>query len=311
MPAKTKQPPDPQAKPSFARRSLLAATLLVVVASIGFGLVPLFARTLTNSGMAPSAIAFSRYLLTALLLLPFLALNRGSLAATGWGLLAGIAAGFGWIVFFDALQVLPVSTAGLLYMTYPVFTLLIVWLWLRETPQTRAVAAAGLILLAAACVITPAATGDPSLKAYLLTLAAPLTFGFSIAVLTNKLNDLKPLSRIAAVSLGAMLGLLPMVGSLESAAFWPATAQAWWAVAGIALATALLPQLLYVIYAPQIGASKTAMAGSVELPTMLAISWLLFGEAVTAWEVVACTIIFSAVLITPPPRTQTDGAPEG
>ncbi|GAB5469194.1 MAG: EamA family transporter [Rhodospirillales bacterium] len=295
----------------LAATKVLTATLLVMVASVGFGLVPLFAKALSDAGMAPAAIAFSRYLLTALLLLPYLAWRRGSLAATGWGILAGISMGLGWITFVEALKILPVATAGLLYMTYPIFTLLIVWIWLRQPPHARAIAGAGLILVAAACIMTPAATGGPPLGAYLIALMAPLSFGFAIAVLTGKLMVLRPLSRIAAVTLGAVLGLAPMVSSLESAAFWPATTEAWWSVFGIALATALLPQLLYVIYAPRIGAGKAAIAGSVELPTMLAIGWVLFGEQIATLEVVACIIVLSAILITPPRPAHSGPAHSG
>ncbi|WP_419739418.1 EamA family transporter [Ruegeria sp.] len=44
-----------------------------------------------------------------------------------WGLSAGALMGLGWIGYVAALEKLPASTVGVLYMTYPVFTLVIAW----------------------------------------------------------------------------------------------------------------------------------------------------------------------------------------
>ncbi|MEO1191260.1 MAG: DMT family transporter [Pseudomonadota bacterium] len=287
--------------------SALAATLLVMLASIGFGSVPFFAKTLSDAGMAPAAVAASRYFLTALFLLPFVNLTRAGRSATGWAVLSGALVGLGWISFVEALKIMPVASAGLIYMTYPVFTLLIVWLWLRQTPALRAIIAALMILAAAAAIIGPKAQTGFSAYALLMALTAPFTFGFAVAVLTNKLGPLKPMSRIAAFALGCLLGLIPLLVNLEATAIWPSGPEVWLSVLAIALLTALLPQLLYATYAPRIGAAKSAMAGSVELPTMLAIGWLLFGEPLGPWELAACLVVLTAILITPvrPARTPT------
>jgi FtsP/CotA-like multicopper oxidase with cupredoxin domain len=50
------------------RVSMPVATALVVLASVGFGLVPFFARSLTDGGMAATAVALWRYALGAFVL---------------------------------------------------------------------------------------------------------------------------------------------------------------------------------------------------------------------------------------------------
>jgi drug/metabolite transporter (DMT)-like permease len=47
--------------------------------------------------------------------------------------------GVGWVGYVRAVEIAPVSTAGILYMTYPVFTLLIAWLVFGDRPGRRAV----------------------------------------------------------------------------------------------------------------------------------------------------------------------------
>ncbi len=46
------------------------AALGVLFASICFGIVPYFSRNLTDQGLAPHAVAFYRYIITAVILLP-------------------------------------------------------------------------------------------------------------------------------------------------------------------------------------------------------------------------------------------------
>jgi drug/metabolite transporter (DMT)-like permease len=110
------------------------ATVGIILASVGFGLVPYFARSLTAEGMAPHAVAFFRYAIAATVLLPFVWQARAHWTALLWGLCAGVAMGVGWIGYVRAVEVAPVSTVGVLYMTYPVFTLLIAWLVFGDRP---------------------------------------------------------------------------------------------------------------------------------------------------------------------------------
>lgn len=284
------------------------ATLGVVLASIGFGVVPYFARTLTAEGMAPHAIAFYRYAIAAVVLLPFVWRARAHWQALLWGLVAGVGMGVGWIGYVRAVEIAPVSTVGVLYMTYPVFTLLIAWLGFGDVPHRRAVLAAAMIVLAAVIAASPEAVGPEHLPALILSLAAPLGFGFGINVLVHRLRVLDPIVRIGCVSLGSVLGLLPLLVTTEAAAIVPATAAGWGLVVGIALGSALIPQLLYTVSAPVIGTARTAVAGSIELPTMFLVGWFAFAEPVGPAQWAACALVIAAIALTPGQAIRTVAA---
>lgn len=275
------------------------ATVGIILASVGFGLVPYFARSLTAEGMAPHAIAFFRYAIAATVLLPFVWRARARWTALAWGLIAGIAMGVGWVGYVRAVEIVPVSTAGVLYMTYPVFTLLIAWLVFGDVPGRRAILASLMIVAAAALATSPATVTADQLPALVLSLAAPLGFGFGINVLVHKLTVLNPLARLACVSLGSVLGLMPLMLATPAAAVFPVSASGWGLVAGIALGSALIPQLLYTVAAPVIGTARTAIAGSIELPTMFLVGWFAFAEPVGVAQWIACTIVISAIALTP------------
>lgn len=284
------------------------ATVGVLFASICFGLVPYFSRGLTEQGVAPYAVAFYRYIVAAIVLCPVLFTQRKAWREIAWGLSAGAIMGLGWIGYVTALETLPASTVGVLYMTYPVFTVVIAWVFFADAPTRRALIASGLIVLAAIIAGSPASVPFEHIPLLTLSLAAPFGFGFGICVLVHKLSRIAPLARIASVSVGSVLGLAPLVAGSDAAELLPNDRSDWLFIAGIGLVTALVPQLIYTVCSPVIGASQTAVVGSVELPTMFAVGLLAFGETITAPQAAACVLILGAITITRSRRTRTVSA---
>ncbi|MBT8436076.1 MAG: DMT family transporter, partial [Gammaproteobacteria bacterium] len=254
----------------------------------------------TDAGMAPYAVAFYRYGLSALVLFPLiLRLLREQKKTAVWGILSGVSVGLGWIGFVSALKSVPVSTVGVLYMTYPVFTLLIGWIWFRDVPAKKGITGALMVITAALIASSPAAVEPRHLPAMLISLSAPITFGFAINVLIHKLTSIRPIARVATFTVGASISLLPLIALSAPATVLPQNASDWQLIAGLALGTALLPQLLYTTFAPRIGAARSAVAGSVELPTMFLIGWYTLGEVIGVGQWVACLLITLAILMTP------------
>ena len=282
-----------------AKLSIFQATLIVVLSAVCFGTVPLFAKVLLDKGIASPAIAFYRYALTAILfiyVLPF----RGPLAReTMWALVSGACVGFGWISYVEALKIVPISSVSVIYMTYPLFTLLASWLLIKNKPGKRALFASLLVLIAAVLAFLPEGLSNAAIKALLLAFCAPLTFGLSIAILTDKLECLAPLQRLVGFATGASLGLIPLLIPLQATQLFPSNPEDWSYVVLLALFTAFIPQFLYSSIAPRIGPAKSAMAGSIELPTMLVIGIVFFNEHLTFLHIISVSLVLIAILITP------------
>lgn len=286
-------------------RGTLLPTCLVLLACCCFGTIPYFAKSLTDSGMAAYAVAFYRYGLSALVLFPLLLrLPAAQLRTAFWGIFSGVSVGLGWIGFVSALKTVPVSTVGVLYMTYPVFTLLIGWIWFRDTPSKRGATGALMVIMAALIASSPAAIDPRHLPAMLISLSAPISFGFAINVLIHKLASISPIVRVASFSVGASISLLPLLILSVPNTVLPQNAGEWQLIAGLALGTALLPQLLYTSFAPMIGAARSSVAGSVELPTMFFIGWYALGEKIGLAQWLACLLITLAILLTPARATR-------
>jgi len=277
----------------------------VLFASVCFGFVPYFSRGLTDQGLAPYAVAFYRYILAAIILLPAILKYRANWREIVWGMVAGAVMGLGWVGYVTALESVPASTVGVLYMTYPVFTIAIAWVLFGDHPTRRSLVAAGLIVIGAIIAGSPASVPFDQLPTLLVSLAAPFGFGFGICVLVHRLSRIAPLARIASISLGSVIGLSPLILTSELGEILPEGGSDWFLIVGIGLVTALIPQLIYTVCSPVIGATRTAVLGSVELPTMFAVGVIAFGEVITGAQAIACALVLGAIAMTNSRSTRT------
>ncbi len=211
--------------------------------------------------------------------------------------MAGACLGFGWISYVEALKVVSVSTAGLIYMTYPMFTILIAWLWFKERPKLRSIIATIIIILAALITVSDFANDKKALSVLFLSLLAPLGFGLSINILVSKLKTLSSMVRVSSVATGAVLSLSLVIAPLGIEQIIPKSTYAWMLVIGIALLTATLPQLIYSTFAPKLGASGAAIVGSIELPTMFVVGWLAFDEQITLIQYISAALILFSIYL--------------
>lgn len=275
------------------------ATIIVAISSVGFALVAYFARALAEVGMASPAVTFFRWLISAVVLSPFLRVRGEKRVATLWALGAGLGVGLGWVAYVEALTVVPVSTAGVVYMTYPLFAMLAAWALFGLRPGVRSVVGGVIVAFAALLALSPSGAGPAHLGTLLIAFAAPFSFGVAITILTERLTRLDPLERIAGVALGAVIGVTPMTLLLPGSQMFPQDPSSWWLVAGMGLFTSLLPKIGYTLAAPFIGSARTATAGAVELPTMFVLGWLMFGEVIGPLELIAGLMVLAAVVLTP------------
>ena len=151
-------------------RESTVSTLLIGLAAVMFGLVPLFARNLVDAGLDPAVIALYRYAIAAIIMLPFLRLSGVEARATLWGMGCGAMMGLGWIGYVIALKSLPVATVGVLYMTYPLFTVALGALVFGRRIGGRALAGGSLVLGGALVALGPGTAEMPS--AWLLSISS-------------------------------------------------------------------------------------------------------------------------------------------
>ena len=286
----------------------LTATSLLLVSSACFGLVPLFGRVLLELGLSTEAVALYRFCLALPLALAWLPRRRSALRPAIALAGAGLAGGLGWTTYLEAIQEVPVASAGVIYMSYPVFVVLLARLLVGHRLTARALAGAALVLAGAVIVNPPAAVSAGDLAVLLSSLPAPVGFALVIVLVATVGRDLGTRERWSVLSTGTIAGLLPAALANDPAALLPDATIGWAWITGLALVTALVPQLLYVYAARRVSPARAAATGAAELLTMLAIGALAFGEAVGAREIAGAILIIAAIGVTPAVTPRGDAA---
>lgn len=274
------------------------ATLLLCCSAIMFGLIPLFARHLQAAGVDSAGIALGRFLFSALILLPFLPRNMAKLRQAMPFLIAGLVVGIGWIFWLESLKSVSVSTASVVYMAYPLFTVLLAWVLRGERPTSRSLLSAGLVLAATIFAMLPSLGGDLSLGPVLMGLPAPIAFAVVVVIVSKTETSLNAAERMAAVMVGAVIGLLPVTDTGLVTTVME-NSNVLWLMIGIGTLTSFVPQLIFTCCAPVVGPARTAASGAFELIVMFAVGFFAFAEQLGQAELLAGSLVILSVLIAP------------
>ena len=278
--------PEPDYRLGFA---------LVLIASACFGLGPALGQFAADNGLSPLTTTAWRFVIPVLVLSPFLprAFAHGRLAFIG--LAVGAIAALGMVAYFTALRHLSVATVSVIYFTYPLFTILLDRLLFGERIRRRAVVASLLIVAAAVVVVPGDGLDGGRAEIFLLAFASPVGFAILIVALSRTLTPIPVLPRTSIGLTGALAGLAPGFLLFEAGPLLPAAPQAAAILIVFAVATTVIPQLLYTAGSGHAGAGLTAIAGAFELVVALLVGWLWLGDPVLTREVIAGFLILAAL----------------
>jgi drug/metabolite transporter (DMT)-like permease len=278
-------------------RMASAGSALVLMAAIGFGLNPLFARLLYAEGLGAEMVTLYRFIVPAFLLLFFIRTPRPQWPEAGRMLIIGAINGVAILGYFYALETINAATAILIYYTYPFFSVVLGWLIFKRKASQNSLAAAALVLVAASLVIVPETLNTQTLIAIALCTSAPLVFSFQIQYLSAPTMAIPAIKRLAWGTMGHIIILIPLVIMATPVQVLPVSATGVMAILGIAIVAAALPQLLFLIGVPKTTPERTAIFGSVELVVAMLSGALLLGDNLGQYEITAMLLILIALLI--------------
>ena len=270
---------------------------LVLLAAFCYGLNPLFGQLLFKEGLGPEMVSLYRFIIPAILFAFFLRTPRENRAEALRTLLLGIAGGISIYSFFHALQVLPAATAILIYYTYPVFSVLIGWVIYRRAPSQNALISAALVAIAASLTVSPQTISADLWFTLASCFLAPLVVASQVQYLSNPRKKIPTTNRMAWITIGHIIILLPLAIWLSPMQVLPVTALGYGALLGIALLAAAIPQVLFMLGAPRSNVDKNALIGSLELVVAMLTGAVLLGEELHQLEITAMALIMLALFI--------------
>lgn len=306
----------------------LSPTRLLRLARLMFWLVPLvwssnYIIARAANGVVPAhALALGRWLVAALLLLPFVwrdRLEMWRVASAQWGRWLILGALGVWVCgafVYIAGQTTSASNMALIYAATPIGIAVTGGLLFGE----RLSLAQGVAMLLACCgVLLVISQGDPVRLVEVRFTGGDLwMLGAGVAWVAYSVLQQKwpaPLSsvqRLFCIAVGGLVWLVPLA-ALESAFFQgPAiTGQALLLMAAAGLVPGVLAYLMYNFMVAQIGATRAGLAMYLSPLYAAVVAYLVFGEVPHWFHLAGAALVIPGLLVSGRMRSgSSPGRPE-
>lgn len=279
----------------------------VALSSSFFALVAILTKVAYGLGMTPWMMLTLQSLFASIILLLYALLFRPGDLRVSFSLLpkllaqAGVGSLGTSFLYLSALLYLPASISSMLLYTYPVLVTLGAFLFFREK-----IGAAHLLALALAVCgavlssqIWQGSVGSLWLKGVFYGLGSAAAYSFFILYGEHILHQVKPFTTLVYVQVFSTIILLlyrlPLYlveGKLPSLT-WQQL------LLGFAVGTvaSIVPFWLLLEGINYIGASKTSIVSTLELPVTFLLAFVFLGEKFNLWQGIGAVLIVTSVFV--------------
>jgi drug/metabolite transporter (DMT)-like permease len=285
-----------------------SAIFLVLLSAVGFGSIALFARIAYATGVSPTMLLAWRFLVAVAILAPVVWLRRLPLprgrALAGFALMGMLYTAQSQC-YFTALMHASSGLVGLLLYVYPVLVTLIALALGWEKLDRRMLVLLLTAIAGLAVMLGGNLQGKP-LGIALGILAAGI-YAVYITIGGRVTQGTDPLAATLVVMTTAALGN----GGFAMAAgdALPADAQAWLAIAAIALFSTVVAICTFLVGIKYIGPARASIVSTLEPVVTICLGVLFLGESVTPQQLVGGAMVLAAVaLLAQRPKTEPEGA---
>jgi drug/metabolite transporter (DMT)-like permease len=291
------------------RSSTTAGLVIAVIAAATFGTSGALIKPLLEAGWSPAAAVTVRVLVGGVVLAPIAlvtlrgrwdALWRGRYRVLGMALI-GVAGT--QLVYFAAIQRIPVGTGILIEYMAPLLLVAAVWARTRAVP--KAVVLIGSVVALAGLVLVVSPGGGNSFDPLGLTFALVAMVGCALFyVIAARPSDGLPPVALAAAGLvlgGMALGLVGLTGVVPFTGTFGEVEMfgndvSWWVpllivgVIGTAVAYAAS-----ITASEMLGSRIASFAGLLEVVAATFYAWLLLGERLSAPQLIGGLLILVGI----------------
>jgi drug/metabolite transporter (DMT)-like permease len=283
--------------------------IIGVLASLTFATSGAFMKPLLASGWSPAAAVTARATVAGVVLLPVaIVALRGKWSAVWrarWRILGMALIGVAGtqLVYFAAVQRIPVSTALLIEYLAPLLLVAFVWISTRRAPRAvvligSVVAIGGLVL-----VIGPGALA--AVDGLGLVFAFLSAFGCAVyyVIAARPSDGLPPVAFAAAglllggivLGLVGLIGLVPFTAEFVDVPFFDGLAPWWLPLAIVAVVGTAFSYATSIAASEMLGSRLMSFVGLLEVVAASVYAWLLLGEALSLLQMVGGALILAGI----------------
>ena len=277
------------------RPSTSAGLIIAVIAAVTFGASGAFVKPLLEGGWSPAAAVTVRVLTGGVVLAPFAFLAvRGKWDAVWrarWRILAMALIGVAGtqLVYFAAIQRIPVGTGILIEYMAPLLLVAVVWVRTRKTPKAvvligSVVALAGLVL-----VVNPGGSANFDILGHIFALGAMVGCAIYYVVAARPNDGMPPVALagfgllLGGLVLGAvgLIGLVPFTANFGDVELFGNTVGWWIPMLVVGVVATAVAYAASITASEMLGSRIASFAGLLEVVAATFYAWLLLGEQLT------------------------------
>ena len=271
--------------------------MMILTATIGFGLIPIFAQIMLQKGFDADSITLYRFLIPTLVFILWFRPKGLDVAEVIRTLLLGVFGGLGMVLFMRALSGTSATTVILLYYCYPFFTIVLGNLFFKQQFSRNSLSAALIILVAASLTLNPESIAIDDLPIIIGSLMAPVSFALMIQYFSYPVKVMPATQRMIISLSGTLAAIIPCAFLFGSISFLPDQPQDLVWIFAIGLISAAIPQYLFIKGAPRAGATATASISSLEVVVAILMASFVLSQNPNRLQITAAALIVIAQLI--------------
>ncbi|ABO48988.1 protein of unknown function DUF6, transmembrane [Desulforamulus reducens MI-1] len=281
--------------------SFYKGVVLAFLSATGFAFIPIFALYAYEGGANVTTLLFLRFILAALCFFTYLALKKKSISFTRGNLkylilLGGVIYTLQSNLYFSSVKYIPASLAVLFFYSYPVFVAVTSSLVDKEK-LTKQIVLSIVISMLGLILVLGTSFGNINILGVLLALGAGIVYTFYIVLGNRVLKDSPVLETSAFICLFAGISLA-VIGVSTGTLNIHLTTKAWLAAVGVSLCCTVLAIFTFFRGMELIGSTRTSILSMVEPLITIVFSALLFGERMTALQILGgAAVLIGAILV--------------
>ena len=257
---------------------------LIVLSTLGFGIMPIFAIYAYASGITVPTLLLIRFTLASALFFLYLFFKRERISLSrmellGLFILGGVCYTAQSTLYFSSVRYITPALAVLLLYLYPVFVAVLSFLVDKER-LTAKVLISSVLSLAGVVLINLTLPEGVKYQGVAMAVGAALVYSFYIILGNRVVKKVPPLVTSTFVALFTALGLL--VSGLASGQIgFSFEGTAWFSILGLTLFSTVLAILTFFKGLELLGSTKSSILSMIEPVFTIIFSTVLLGESFT------------------------------
>ncbi len=272
-----------------------------IMASVSYGLNPLFAIPLYASGIGVDSVLSYRYVFALLFLAVTMRMSGQSFALRRNEILPvavmGLLFSFSSLFLFQSFNYMDAGIASTILFMYPVLVVLIMAVFFKERLGVVKIASVATSFAGVSLLYEGEGGATLSMTGVCLVLLSSLSYAlYIVGVNRSSLKEMPGLKlTFYAVAFGSLVYVVRLRGGVDLQ--WLSEWTQWMNALGLALFPSLISMVAIARAIRYIGATSASVLGALEPLTALFVGVMVFHEKLTGGNVVGILLILFAVTL--------------